>query len=122
MLSAPIYLLALPYFYEWSRSADAKGLLKGLVLVWAAASVHHVTLIFGSVLFAVPVLWLACIDRREGRSVAAVLTRAIMIAVVAGIGEGVLLLRYWIAIIRQPMQHIPSLHACLSNFARNLNA
>src|SRR5437867_9222646 len=121
MLSAPIYLLALPYFYEWSRSADAKGLLKGLVLVWAAASVHHVTLIFGSVLFAVPVLWLACIDRREGRSVAAVLTRAIMFAVVAGIGVGVILLPYWIAIIRHPIEQIPIPHASRSNLLLNLN-
>ncbi len=121
MLSAPIYLLALPYFYEWSRSADAKGLLKGLVLVWAAASVHHVTLIFGSVLFALPVLWLACIDRREGRSVAAVLTRAIMFAVVAGIGVGVILLPYWIAIIRHPIEQIPIPHASRSNLLLNLN-
>ncbi len=121
MLSAPIYLLALPYFYEWSHSADAKGLLKGLVLVWAAASVHHVTLIFGSVLFAVPVLWLACIDRREGRSVAAVLARAIMFAVVAGIGVGVILLPYWIAIIRHPIEQIPIPHASRSNLLLNLN-
>src|SRR6266568_3894300 len=121
MLSAPIYLLALPYFYEWSRSADAKGLLKGLVLVWAAASVHHVTLIFGSVLFALPVLWLACIDRREGRSVFAVLTRAIMFAVVAGIGVGVILLPYWIAIIRHPIEQIPIPHASRSNLMLNLN-
>src|SRR5207245_11149273 len=104
MLSAPIYLLALPYFYEWSRSADAKGLLKGLVLVWAAASVHHVTLIFGSVLFAVLVLWLACIDCREGRSVGAVLTSALMLAVAAGIGVGVILLPSWIASMRQPFE------------------
>src|SRR5947208_3426645 len=121
MLSAPIYLLALPYFYEWSRSADAKGLLKGLVLVWATASVHHVTLIFGSVLFAVPVLWLACIDRREGRSVAALLTRAVMFAVVAGIGVGVILLPYWIAIIRHPIEQIPIPHASRSNLLLNLN-
>ncbi len=45
-LSAPLYLLALPYFYDWSRSADARALLKRVVLTLAAEAVHHVTLIF----------------------------------------------------------------------------
>src|SRR5215467_13653536 len=47
-LSAPLYLLALPYFYDWSRSADGRALIKGVVFTLAAAAVHHVTLIFGS--------------------------------------------------------------------------
>src|SRR2546430_14457088 len=61
-LSAPLYLLAIPYFYDWSRSADVRALLKGVVLTIAAGAVHHVTLIFGSLLFAIPVLWLPGID------------------------------------------------------------
>src|SRR5882672_350881 len=56
MMSAPLYLLALPYFYQWSHSGAGRALLKGLVLTLAAAAAHHVTLIFGSVLFAAPVL------------------------------------------------------------------
>src|SRR5215467_866997 len=47
-LSAPLYLLAIPYFYDWSRTADFRGLVKGVILVLAAGAVHHVTLIFGS--------------------------------------------------------------------------
>src|SRR5437660_3065752 len=62
-LSAPLYLLALPYFYDWSRSADGRGLIKGVALTLAAGAVHHVTLIFGSLLFAIPVLWLAVVVR-----------------------------------------------------------
>src|SRR5437773_3010728 len=118
MLSAPIYLLALPYFYEWSRSADAKGLLKGLVLVWAAASVHHVTLIFGSVLFAVPVLWLAIIDREE-RNAAAVFIRSLVFAGLAAVGLGIVLLPYWIAIIKHPIEQMPIPHASRSNLLLN---
>src|SRR5579864_8366679 len=57
-MSAPLYFLALPYFYSWSVSTNWRSLLKGVALTLAAASAHHVTLIFGSVLFAVPVLWL----------------------------------------------------------------
>src|SRR5450432_713741 len=64
-MSAPLYFLALPYFYSWCATSSWRSLLKGIALTLAAASAHHVTLIFGSVLFAVPVLWLAWHDARQ---------------------------------------------------------
>jgi hypothetical protein len=121
MLSAPLYLLALPYFYHWSRAADWRGLIKGMSLTLAAASVHHVTLLFGSFLFAIPVLWLACLDRREGGSWIAVLVRGGLFAILAGAGIGVVLLPYWIAIIKHPIDQIPIPHASRSNFLLNIN-
>ncbi|PYV59102.1 MAG: hypothetical protein DMG91_02305 [Acidobacteria bacterium] len=120
-LSAPIYLLALPYFYHWSRSADGRALLKGVVLVLAAASVHHVTLIFGSFLFALPVIWLACMDRKPETSVLSVLFRAAIFAVLAGIGVGAVLFPYWVEIIRHPIEQIPIPHASRSNLLLNMN-
>ena len=119
-LSAPLYLLAVPYFYDWSRSADGGALIKGVVLTLAAGAVHHVTLIFGSFLFAFPVLWLAVIDRGERRSSVAVVIRGIIFAVVAAIGLGIVLLPYWISIIRHPIQQIPIPHASRSNLLLNL--
>jgi len=119
MLSAPLYLLALPYFYDWSRTGEGRGLLKGVILALAAASVHHVTLLFGSMLFALPVLWLACLDRREGSSVFSVIARAGVFAVLAGIGVGIVLLPYWIAIIRHPIEQMPIPHASRSNLLMN---
>src|ERR1700675_3946413 len=65
--SAALYLNALPYFYEWMTESSARSLLKGVAITWAAAAAHHVTLIFGAVLFAGPVLWLAWLDAREER-------------------------------------------------------
>lgn len=118
-LSAPLYLLAIPYFYDWSRSADGRALLKGVVLTLAAGAVHHVTLIFGSLLFAVPVLWLAVIDRRE-RSAAAVLIRGVIFGVVAAVGLGIVLLPYWLSIIQHPIQQMPIPHASRSNLLLNL--
>src|SRR5579863_8947527 len=64
-MSAALYFLALPYFYSWCVSASWRSLLKGIALALAAASAHHVTLIFGSLLFAAPVLWLAWYDGRR---------------------------------------------------------
>jgi hypothetical protein len=118
-LSAPLYLLAIPYFYDWSRSADGRALLKGVVLTLAAGAVHHVTLIFGSLLFAVPVLWLAVIDRRE-RSAAAVLIRGVIFGVIAAVGLGIVLLPYWLSIIQHPIQQMPIPHASRSNLLLNL--
>ena len=81
---------------------------------------HHVTLLFGSMLFAVPVLWLACLDRKEGRSVFPVIARAGVFAVLAGIGVGIVLLPYWIAIIRHPIEQMPIPHASRSNLLMNM--
>jgi 6-pyruvoyl-tetrahydropterin synthase related domain len=118
-LSAPLYLLAVPYFYDWSRSADAGALIKGVVLTLTAGAVHHVTLIFGSLLFAFPVLWLAVIDR-ERRSSVAVVVRGIIFAVAAAVGLGIVLLPYWISIIKHPIQQMPIPHASRSNLLLNL--
>jgi hypothetical protein len=120
--SAALYLNALPYFYDWSTLGRGRSLLKGLVMTFAAAAAHHVTLLFGSVLFAGPVLWLACLDAGEERirsSVSAVVSRAIMFAALAGVGIGVVLLPYWIAIIRHPIRQIPIPHDSRANFLFN---
>ena len=123
MMSAPLYLLALPYFYRWSRSAEFGALLKGVVFTLAAASAHHVTLIFGSVLFAAPVLWIAIRDRRqEDASGTAVVVRALLFAVFAGAGIGAVLYPYWVQIIRHPIEQMPIPHASRSNLLLSFNA
>jgi len=118
-LSAPLYLLAVPYFYDWSRSADGGALIKGVVLTLTAGAVHHVTLIFGSVLFAFPVLWLAVIDRGEERRGISVVLRGLIFAVFAGVGLGIVLMPYWVELIRHPIQQMPIPHASRSNLLLN---
>ena len=120
-LSLPLYLLAVPYFYDWSRSAEWRALLKGIVLTLAAASVHHVTLIFGSFMIALPVLWVAIIDRREESSSGAVLARAAVFAALTAVGVGIVLLPYWIAIIKHPIEQMPIPHASRSNLLLNFD-
>jgi hypothetical protein len=123
-LSAPLYFLALPYFYAWCVSASWRSLLKGVALTLAAASAHHVTLLFGSVLFAAPVLWLAWydgkkLDAAEERAGAAIIGRGLVFAAISAVGVGVVLLPYWIAIIRHPIDQMPIPHASRSNFLMN---
>lgn len=120
--SVALYLNALPYFYEWSVEGEARSLLKGLAITLAAAAAHHVTLIFGVVLFAGPVLWVACIDAREERvpaSVGGVISRALVFAGIAGVGVAIVLLPYWLEIIQHPIRQIPIPHDSRANFLLN---
>lgn len=123
--SAALYLNALPYFYEWATEASPRSLIKGVVISLAAAAAHHVTLIFGVVFFAGPVLWIACLDARDARedgserSVAGVLTRAAIFAVLVGIGVAIVLLPYWMALIQHPIHQIPIPHDSRANFLLN---
>jgi hypothetical protein len=120
-LSLSVYLLAVPYFYDWSRSGDLRALLKGIVLTLAAAAVHHVTLIFIAVLFAIPTLCVAILDREKGTAAIAVVTRSVLFAILTGIFVGIVLLPYWLAIMQHPIQQIPIPHASRSNLLLNIN-
>jgi hypothetical protein len=120
--SSALYLNALPYLYEWTSRGRKRALIKGLVMTFAAAAAHHVTLLFGAVLFAAPVWWLACLDVREREtesSVTAVISRGIMFAALAGLGIGAVLLPYWISIIRHPIRQIPIPHDSRANYLLN---
>src|SRR3984885_7299489 len=120
--SAALYLNALPYFYEWMTEARARSLLKGVAISLTAAAAHHVTLIFGVVLFAGPVLWTACLDAKDERvsgSIAGVLSRAVVFGVIVGVGVGIVLLPYWLAIIQHPIHQIPIPHDSRANFLLN---
>ena len=117
--SAALYLNALPYFYEWTTEASARSFVKGLAVSLAAAAAHHVTLIFGTIFFAAPALWLACIDARDGRtrgSLGSVIGRAGAFAVVVAGGVGIVLLPYWLTLIQHPIHQMPIPHDSRSNF------
>jgi hypothetical protein len=123
--SIALYLNALPYFYDWAAWGRGRSLLKGLAVSLAAAAAHHVTLIFGVVLFAVPVLWLVCLDVREGRvpgSLRGAISRAFTFAALGAIGVGAVLLPYWIAIVRHPIHQMPIPHDSRANYLLNLAA
>jgi hypothetical protein len=120
--SAALYLNALPYFYEWMTEAKGRSLVKGIAVSLAAAAAHHVTLIFGVVLFAGPVLWIAILDARDERvsgSVAGVLSRAAVFGVAVAGGVALVLLPYWLAIIQHPIHQIPIPHDSRANFLLN---
>ncbi|HET9839649.1 MAG TPA: hypothetical protein VFR84_15580 [Candidatus Angelobacter sp.] len=117
--AAPLYLLALAYFYDWARDAKFMALIKSLALTMAAASAHHVTLLFASVLFAIPVFFTALIDRkRDGAdaSVPGVVTRTIVHFGLSLAGVIVVLLPYWISLMKNPIKQMPIPHGSRENF------
>ncbi len=117
--AAALMLLALPYFYRWIRDGRSSALIKGLALGMTAAAAHHVTFIFGSVLFALPVLWLAILDRDSDgadASVPGIVSRAAIYAAITGITVAVVLLPYWISILQNPIRQLPIPHASRDNY------
>src|SRR5579864_9185214 len=117
-----LYLNALPYLHDWSLLGQWRSLIKGLAMSLAAAAAHHVSLIFGVVFFAVPVLGLAiqhAREDREHRSASGVVLRATAFAALSGIGIGILLLPYWISLIRHPVHQVPIPHDSRTNFLLN---
>ena len=120
--SAALYLNALPYFYEWATQGSGRSFVKGIAVSLAAAAAHHVTLIFGTVLFAGPVLWVVCMDALDGRtkgSLGAAVSRAVGFAIVVAIGVGAVLLPYWMTLIEHPIHQIPIPHDSRANFLLN---
>ena len=121
---AALLLNALPYFYEWSRENRWRALVKGLVLTFTAAAAHHVTLIFGGLLFALPVFATAIMDRkRDGvnANAAAVTSRAVIFGVLAIAGILVVLFPYWIELYRHPIKQMPIPHASRENYLTNID-
>lgn len=116
--AAPIYLNALPFFYQWVRHGKISSFFKACVLFVAAAAAHHATLLFGSIFFAVPVLALALLDREEGERVQipAFAGRTIAIALVVGSAIAIVLLPFWIALIHNPVTQTPIPHASRANY------
>lgn len=116
--AAPLYLNALPFLFEWVRFGRRRSCLKATVLLTAAAAAHHATLLFGSFFFAVPVLALAWIDRFQGERVSprAFVVRIASIAMATGAAIIVVLLPFWIALIRYPVTQTPIPHPSRANY------
>ena len=99
-----------------------RSFIKGVAISLTAAAAHHVTLIFGVLFFAGPVLWIACLDARDERvatSVGGVIARAAVFAVAVGVGVAESLAPYWVAMIQHPIHQIPIPHDSRANFLLN---
>ncbi len=119
--AAALTLNALPFFYDWTRNGRFLALIKGLAIGMAGAAAHHVTFIFATVLFALPVWFLAGMDRKEGAegeeaSIGGVVIRGAIFSVLVGIAVLVVLAPYWIALKANPITQMPIPHGSRDNY------
>lgn len=123
--AAALTLNALPFFYRWSRDGGGMNWLKGAAICMAGAAAHHVTFLFGAILFAMPVLWLTVLDRKEGQrqsSAAAVLARALVFGATILAAAVVVLLPYFISLRQNPISQLPIPHGSRDNYLLNLHS
>jgi hypothetical protein len=117
--AAALTLNALPYFYTWARDGRFLAFLKALALSGTAAAAHHVTFLFGAVLFAVPVMVLAIMDRHEAERITAwweVLLRTLLLGVLILGAVGTILLPYFLALKANPITQMPIPHGSRDNY------
>ncbi|MGH9342790.1 MAG: hypothetical protein ACRD19_03385, partial [Terriglobia bacterium] len=116
--AAPIYLNALPFLFEWVRRGNWRNFFKAGALFTAAAAAHHVTLLFGTFFFALPVLALAFLDPVDGRKVAkpALIGRTVAIVLAVSAAIAVVLLPFWIALLHYPVTQTPIPHPSRANY------
>ncbi len=119
--AAPLYLNALPFLFDWVRNGNGRAFVKGWLLFTAAAAVHHATLLVGSFFFALPVLWLALLDRTDGRrlQMGALVSRTAAIVLVVAVSVALVLLPYFIALIHYPITQTPIPHESRANYILN---
>jgi hypothetical protein len=114
-----LFLLSLPYLYRYAVRGDFKDLLLGLFTSLSAAAAHHATLFFGVIFFAGPVIWLALSDYRgaypEG-SVSEPIRRIALFGVLSAIGIGVVLLPYFLILLKDPIKQMSIPHLSRANF------
>ena len=117
--STALFLLAIPFFYSWALEGKFRDLAKALVIGLTAAAAHHATTLFGSVLFAVPVAWLAYQDHKKVRAnepIGAFARRIVVFFVLAVPGLVLVLLPYFLALLKNPINQLPIPHQSRANF------
>lgn len=114
-----LFLLALPFIYGYVVHGKSWDLILGLAISCTAAAAHHATLLFGIVFFVTPLAYLAIVDYRAehpGESIAVPVKRIVGFGALAGAGILIVLLPYFLIILKDPIRQVPIPHASRDNF------
>jgi glycosyltransferase involved in cell wall biosynthesis len=117
--STTLFLLAIPFFHSWAVRGAVRDAVKALLIALTAASAHHATTLFGTILFVLPVVWLAYQDYRKlhpGRKPWPVLYRVTAFLVAGILATFLVLLPYFLALVKNPITQLPIPHQSRSNF------
>ncbi|HLZ42135.1 MAG TPA: hypothetical protein VKQ11_14295 [Candidatus Sulfotelmatobacter sp.] len=114
-----LFLLALPFAYDYVVKGTKKDLWTGLGLSCTAAAAHHATMFFGLVFFIPPVFWLMLKDWRTANpecSISQPLRRMTLFAGLAAVAIALVLLPYLLILIKAPITETPIPHLSRANF------
>jgi hypothetical protein len=114
-----LFLLALPYAYNYVLSGRSADLWLGLAIACTAAAAHHATLLFGLVFFVPPLVWLIVLDHRDQHPEASVLVpikRMAIFGALASVGMSLVLLPYFLILLKSPITQTPIPHLSRANF------
>jgi hypothetical protein len=117
--STALFVLSVPYIYQYALHGKFRDLLLGQFISFSAAAAHHATLLFGVMFFVGPVVWLALSDYRAeqpGKSLVAPIGRIVLYGGLAAIGIGVVSLPYFIILLKYRIKQIPIPHLSRANF------
>ena len=117
-----LFLLALPFAYRYVVEGKTRDLLLGLCISSTAAAAHHATLLFGMLFFVPPLIWLAVSDwhiRNPEGSRTTPLRRSALFAVLAGVGILLVLLPYFLILLKDPIRQIPIPHLSRANYLKD---
>ncbi len=114
-----LLLLALPFVYRYILRGEFWDLMLGFLIACTGAAAHHATLVFGTVFFVFPLIWLVLKDYRDeypGGAMIVPLRRIALFGILATLGIGVVLLPYFLILLKDPIKQIPIPHLSRSNF------
>jgi hypothetical protein len=117
--STTLLLLALPFFYRYVLRGEGWDLLLGLSISLTAAGAHHATLVFGSVFFIFPLIWLVLQDYRDQHpdgSMIVPIRRIALFGSLGVLGVLVVLMPYFLILLKDPISQTPIPHLSRANF------
>lgn len=94
---AALAIFGASYLYGWARNREFLSLIASLLCFVAAACSDHITAIFGILLFALPMLWLAATSTKDAVP-PGIFIRGIIAIGIAALAAGFILSPFWSAL------------------------
>ena len=129
--SLGVFLNGLPYVYRWIVLGRYRDFVAAVIFTSATTAAHHVTTIFGSVLFVIPLglqALRATADMYPMQSKTHAVTRflkplgrGILLAGFMGVAMATTVFAYWVWSINDPITQVPIPHGSRESFIERLD-
>lgn len=131
IFSLGIFLNALPYFFRWIVFGQLRNLGYAVTLSAATTSAHHVTTVFGGILFVLPLAAqclraYAALDIAKGKRFRALrywrpVARGLLLGVLMIVAVVVTVFPYWYWSVTDPITQVPIPHGSRENYLERLD-